>query len=159
MAFNAPPSSDTPKTSPRDAAIMLLARREYSRHELEERLTRKGHALDDIAPVLDALIDEGLQSDERFAEHFVRGHVLRGNGPLKILSGLRSRGIDKTLAKEALAASEVDWYSAACEALQKRFSGPGDSAPEKAKRLRFLASRGYESAHAYHAIEVAFSDE
>ena len=46
--------------TPRDDALRLLARREYSRAELEERLAAKGHEAAAIAECLDALADAGI---------------------------------------------------------------------------------------------------
>ncbi len=154
-----PPSStaDAPDTTPRDAAIRLLARREYSRAELERRLASKGHAAETIAEALDALADEGLQSDARFAEVFVRSRIARGQGPIKIRAELGERGIDRELGRAALAeAGEVDWFELACEALAKRFTGPGAVPRERARRERFLASRGFDVDQVQHALAYAW---
>ncbi|WP_304526293.1 regulatory protein RecX [Halomonas sp. I5-271120] len=164
MAFesgNATRGGGGDQSSPRDDAIRLLARREYSRHELESRLSAKGHAHEDVAACLDALAEQGLQSDERFAEHFVRSRTLRGQGPRKVRAELDQRGVGREMANEALEDAEVDWYQLAAETLARRFSGPGDAPKERAKRERFLAGRGfdfdqlkYALAHAWDAPEV-----
>jgi len=164
MAFesgNATRGGGGDQPSPRDDAIRLLARREYSRHELESRLSAKGHAHEDVAACLDALAEQGLQSDERFAEHFVRSRIQRGQGPRKVRAELDQRGVGRETVNEALEDAEVDWYQLAAETLARRFSGPGDAPKERAKRERFLAGRGfdfdqlkYALAHAWDAPEV-----
>ena len=146
--------------SPRDDAIRLLARREYSRAELERRLSAKGHAAEEIGQVLDALADEGLQSDERFAEVFVRSRIARGQGPIKIRAGLGERGIDAEQARLALdgiqSGESVDWFELASDTLAKRFSGPGEGPRERARRERFLAGRGFDFDQVRHALAHAW---
>lgn len=145
--------------SPRDDAIRLLARREYARAELESRLSTKGHAPQAIAECLDALAEEGLQSDRRFAEHFVRSRLMRGQGPVKIHADVSQRGVPREWADEALADADVDWYQLACEALAKRFSEPGERPRDRARRERFLAGRGFGFAHVRYALSHAWDDE
>ncbi|SDJ16935.1 regulatory protein RecX [Billgrantia gudaonensis] len=153
---------DTVDTSPRDDAIRLLARREYARAELASRLTAKGHAAQAVAECLEALAEEGLQSDDRFAESFVRSRVLRGQGPLKIRAELERRGIDRERLRAMLGAfeesGELDGFALARAALAKRFAGPGDTPRERARRERFLAGRGFDAEQVRHALEHAWDD-
>jgi regulatory protein len=146
--------------SPRDDAIRLLARREYSRAELVERLVRRGHEPGDINDCLAALVEEGLQSDARFAESFLRSRVMRGQGPLKIRSELERRGLDRERIRIAFSEleNEVDWFALAREAVAKRFAGQGDSPRECARRERFLASRGFDFEQVRHALEHAWDE-
>ncbi|GHE22283.1 regulatory protein RecX [Halomonas urumqiensis] len=146
------------KRSPRDDAIRLLAQREYSRAELATRLNARGHEAADIAACLDALAELDLQSDTRFAESFVRSRVLRGQGPLKIRGELARRGIDneQVRATMATASLEVDWFALAAETLSRRFSDPGDTPRERARRERFLAGRGFDFEQVRHAVEHAW---
>ena len=156
----APADSDA---TPRDDAIRLLARREYSRAELEGRLTAKGHDSAAVVECLDALADEGLQSDTRFTESFLRSRILRGQGPLKIRVELSRRGIDRELVRSAFSEQEgqggVDWFALACETLRRRFSGPGDSPRERARRERFLAGRGFDFEQVRHALDHAWDED
>lgn len=147
--------------TPRDDAIRLLARREYSRVELERRLVAKGHDDEATAECLDALAHEGLQSDARFAEVFLRSYIARGQGPLKIRAKLGERGIESDLIRSAFeeaAANELDWFTLACESLAKRFDGPGNTPRERARRERFLAGRGFDFDQTRHALFHAWDD-
>ena len=146
------------EVSPRDMAIQYLARREYSRAELVSRLSAKGVDSDDIHRVLDDLADEGLQSDARFAEVFVRSRIARGQGPVRIRVDMGQRGIAEPLMVLAFEAESPDWQSLACEALAKRFDGPGATPRERAKRERFLAGRGFEFDQVRHAMKHAWND-
>ena len=149
------------ESTPRDAALRLLARREYSRAELEGRLAEKGYASAAVSACLDALADEGLQSDARFAESFLRSRILRGQGPRRIRQELAQRGIDRDLIRTAFveAGPGVDWFALACDTLARRFSGPGDSPRERARRERFLAGRGFDFEQVRHALDHAWDED
>ncbi|MBB3141982.1 regulatory protein RecX [Halomonas organivorans] len=150
---------DTDAT-PRDDAIRLLARREYARAELRERLAAKGHEAEAVEACLAELAEQGLQSDERFAESFLRSRVARCQGPVRIRAELSRRGIDDATAKAAFieAGGEVDWFELAAEALSRRFSGPGEGPRERARRERFLAGRGFDFDQLRHALAHAWDD-
>lgn len=142
--------------SAREVAIQLLARREYSRAELARKLQQKSFDDDDISTCLDALAESALQSDARFAESFVRSRISRGQGVIRIKGELRQRGVDGETLMAALTAVEeresVDWFELARETLRRRFSSPGDSSKERAKRERFLATRGFDFEQIRYAL-------
>ena len=48
------------------------------------------------------LADEGLQSDVRFAEAFVRSRILRGHGLTRIRQDIRQKGIADELVGQTL---------------------------------------------------------
>ncbi|SDL39540.1 regulatory protein [Modicisalibacter muralis] len=152
----------TNDSTPRDDAISLLARREYSRAELQARLATKGHADATISETLDTLARDGLQSDTRFAETFVRSRIARGQGPIKIRAELGNRGIDREMIRAALDDAQhtdgVDWFALACDTLAKRFDDPGSEPRERARRERFLAGRGFDFDQVRHALSHAWDD-
>ncbi|GAB2780093.1 recombination regulator RecX [Halomonas shantousis] len=158
MLRSSTPSESTPgESTPRDDAIRLLGRREYSRAELMTRLRARGHESVAINEALDALAEQGLQSDTRFAEVFVRSRIMRGQGPVKIRAELGARGIDSSLIAMSLEAVEVDWQQLACETLARRFDGPGQGPRERARRERFLAGRGFDFSQVRYALGHAWS--
>lgn len=142
--------------TPRSIAIGLLARREYSRAELAQRLAKKSFEHCAIEECLDKLIEQGLQSDDRFAASFVRSRILRGQGVIRIKGELRQRGVDQetlNAAFESVAASEhVDWFELARDTLARRFDSSGETPKERAKRERFLASRGFDFEQIRYAL-------
>ncbi|MCC5902543.1 MAG: regulatory protein RecX [Halomonas sp.] len=144
------------EATPREIAIQLLARREYSRAELARKLQQKPFEDDDITACLDALAEQALQSDSRFAESFVRSRIARGQGAIRIKGELRQRGIDQETLVAALAIVEeregVDWFELARETLARRYISPGESPKERAKRERFLASRGFNFEQIRYAL-------
>ena len=130
----------------RDSAVRLLARREHSRFELARKLSRRGHPHDLIEEIVGSLARAGLQSDERFAQAFVRSALGRGQGPLKIRAGLTERGVDSDIASDYFELDAHEWGERAASALRKRFgSAPVENRADWARRARFLAGRGFPS--------------
>lgn len=115
---------------------------------------------DELEQVLDELEHDGLLSDRRFAEAFVRYRAGRGQGRARIRYDLRSKGVSDELVSSALQAEPVDWYELACDVLAKRFgrSVPEDYA-ERAKRMRFLQQRGFSSDEIQHALDSLRDEE
>lgn len=124
------------------AAMRLLARREYARHELLQRLQQKGYQAEQIEPVLAALIERGYLSDARFAESLVRSRRGRGYGPVRIRAELQERRVSDDAA---LVAAE-DWVAQAREVRRKRFGETLPTDPrERQKQIRFLQYRGFSA--------------
>ena len=125
-------------------ALRLLARREHSELELRHKLAGRqfGDAL--IDTVVAELAAQGLVSDRRFAEAYVRGRFERGFGPQRIQSELRERGVATDLAAETLAELSGAWVDSAARQRNKRFgAGLPEDARERARQMRFLQQRGF----------------
>lgn len=139
---------DEPKINPYAAAIRLLSLREYGRRELQGKLLSKGFAATDVDVLLESLEQQGLLSDERFVDAYVRSRGNRGYGPRRIEAELRERGIGDELADERIAAGpseeESDWVARAAEVRCRKFGEelPKDF-PERAKQMRYLEYRGF----------------
>lgn len=136
-----------------------MARREHSRVELVRKLSVDFAAAGvPIAPVLDQLAVEGLQSDARFAEAFVASRVRRGQGPQRIRRELIERGIAVELIQHTLTAAEVDWCALALTVSAQKFGRKSaEDWPERARRARFLQYRGF-GADEIQAILAAPAD-
>ncbi len=140
---------ENPLITVRRAAMNLLARREQSFAELQQKLTQKFPDLDRdgvIIPALERLQEENLQSDARFLESYVRHRMHAGMGPLRIDMELGQKGVNSNEARAAIYHEDNDWVVQCQEAMTKRFSEspPADMA-EKQKRYRFLQQRGFDS--------------
>jgi regulatory protein len=139
----------------REVALGLLARREHSKRELIIKLRARGGPEKIITQVVDQLAAEGMQSDARFAETFVRSRVDRGRGPLRIRAELIERGLEDDLIAEALLQYDDWWRDLALEAYNKRY---GENTPlgdieERSKRSMFLQRRGFTADQIRYAIE------
>lgn len=139
-------SADDGRQAARAAAMGLLARREYSRRELQGRLARR-YPVDLVERVLDELAAERLLSDERFGEVFTRSRADRGFGPRRIAAELERHGIGRERAKALLDACEGDWWERLKSLHVRRFGSEAPKDPkERARRLRFFFARGFSSA-------------
>jgi regulatory protein len=135
----------TPETGDlRERALRLLARREHSRAELARKLESTGFAHQDIAPLLDEFETRNWLSDHRFAESYVADHRARA-GSVKLAYDLRQRGVSDAIIEVVLGENQDGELEHAREVWEKKFgSAPADAA-EKARQMRFLQSRGFES--------------
>ena len=123
----------------------LLARREHSRLELYQKLKQKKFEPNIINTELDKLSDEGLQSDERFAEAFLRSRIDKGKGPNIILSELLQKGVDELLVSNVLESiSEGQWCEVAYETMNKKLGNESELDYDKQlKLMKFLNNRGF----------------
>ena len=139
----------------RRAAMDLLARREHSRQELGQKLLRRFSGQQDAIDIeIDRLNEEGLQSDSRLAEAFIRSRVNRGQGPVKIRAELRQKGVSDGDISLAMEACEVDWFEQARDAADRKFGATlaidedyDEAMRLKAKVSRFLQQRGFTFDH------------
>ena len=124
--------------------MRLLAGREHSRSELIAKLARRGFGAEELKPVLEDLVERGLQSDARFAEQFVAARVRRGSGPLRIRAELRRRGVAEELIARELESDPEVWLERLRAVHERKFgtAPPGDR-KDLARRIRFLESRGF----------------
>jgi regulatory protein len=137
--------SERDPVAARKAAMDLLARREHSRRELLRKLGQH-FAPQVLEGALEQLARDGLQSDARFAEAYVRQRSERGYGPLRLVRELRERGIDSGLADRAVFGADCDWARLARGVAEKKFGAePPEDRKELARRLRFLHYRGFDT--------------
>ena len=128
----------------RRVGMDFLVRREHSRYELRRKLKARANEADDVDAVLQQLVDEKLQSDERFTEVYVHHRVNAGIGPMKISYELRQKGIDESLAEVILEPLEEEWDDMMRRLRERKYGEeiPSDYA-ERMKQARFLQNRGF----------------
>lgn len=138
-----------------EAMIQLLARREYSQHELRQRIAPRVADEVMLETVLARLEQQGYQSDRRCAGILARQRAGQGYGERRIRHDLRERGIENTLIDEALAELDMDWFDLARQQAVRRY---GDGAPadarERARRMRHLLGRGFGYDEVNHALSA-----
>ena len=153
----------SPQPSLREQAVKFLARRDHSRAELSRKLSPLGSP-EEINAVLDQLEQTGLLSDARAAAAYVRGHAARF-GAAKLNYTLRAKGISAELIEASLTQPDLgDELQRARELWRRKFGQKPDRMPdggeakERARRARFLQSRGF-SAEIIHKLLKAPDDE
>jgi regulatory protein len=131
-------------------ALALLTRAEQCRSLLEAKLEKRGLKARAARLALDRLEAEGLLSDRRYAEAWLRGRD-PSDGPMKLLLGLRARGIDSKIAAEALAAVlDPETRRLALEkALRRELSRAKGDRDETRVRLKGLGFRSEEIREAF----------
>ena len=70
----------------------FLSRREHSSKEIYQKMSRRVESIEMLMEVIDGLEQDGLLSDERFAESYFQSRKRRGFGPLRIKNELIQRG-------------------------------------------------------------------
>ena len=124
-------------------AVRLLARREYARADLEQRLVAHGASRDDVTAVLDELSAQGLLSNERFAQALVAQKA--GSYSRRSIRGeLKRKGVSGETIDGALDDASIDDDAALLALWQRRFGAAPANDREKARQVRFLQSRGFE---------------
>ncbi|MFQ3325098.1 MAG: regulatory protein [Pseudomonadales bacterium] len=126
------------------SAMNMLAMREHSRFELEQKLCKKSEDNALIAIVLNKLESDNLLDDQRFALMFIRSKSNNGFGLYKIKQELQAKGVAKILIADTLAELEINWFEKASELYLKRVARVTDiDIKEKHKQSRYLQNRGF----------------
>lgn len=137
----------------RVAAINLLSRREYSRHELYQKLIARTSSETVLEKILNRLEEAGYQSDLRFSESFLRSRINRGLGKMRIERELKEKGIQQDLIEQCFQ-TDTDWFELAYESGLRKFHSLNLSDyKEKQKAFRYLAYRGFSMEHIHFAVE------
>jgi regulatory protein len=136
-------------------AIRLLARRDYGRAELAQRLLARGGAHDEVERTLDALERRGYLSDARFAQAVVDRKAGR-YGRRAIAQELKEKRVAPAAAADALASlAGGDELAEATALWQRRFGVAPANDREKARQLRFLHARGYSTSVTWKVLRNA----
>lgn len=125
----------------RARALRLLARREHSRAELARKLLQHSESSAALEFVLLELEKKKQLSDERYAEERARW-LSRKYGAAMIRHDLRARGVAAELIDRVSSAGELERARAI---LERKYRAPATTREERAKRARFLRSRGFSS--------------
>jgi regulatory protein len=154
------PLSDAPDSPAelRARALRLLARREHTRAELARKLAAHAGEGETVAAVLDALVAKKQLSDERYAEERSR-QLGRKYGAARIRHDLMSKGVEPATAERLAAESAASDFERARAILVRKYRSPATSAPERAKRMRFLQSRGFATDIIRRVLGSCYNDD
>lgn len=133
--------------------VDLISRRDYSKHELSEKLRMDGYPTNCFEQAVSRACEGGLVDDCRFAEAYVRSKLSCGWGLRKIERSLKEKGIEPDDVEgwpDAFLDGETELDRARALVSTRRV--PAKNAFEKT--ARFLASRGYSSSVAYKVARM-----
>lgn len=126
----------------RGRALRLLARREHTRRELEQKLSPHVEDGAELSALLDDLTVRGWLSESRAVEQLVASK--RGRyGPARIRQLLTQRGVSREGMEPALSALKDSEIDAARAVWSRKFREPPRDANERARQVRFLQARGF----------------
>ncbi|WP_428464681.1 recombination regulator RecX [Photobacterium kagoshimensis] len=145
-----------PKKSVQEAAIGYLSRRDHAEKELRQKLIARGYSDEEVDKAIHFCQDYNWLNDVRYASIMVRNGIAKGWGELRIQQEMALKGVDSSIMDQVLEAAEVDWYQHACDVAARKFGQtPIDTLKEKAKRYRFMQSRGFN----FDQIAYAFGQD
>ncbi len=130
-------------------AMRLLANRPRAVKDMLRQLRNRGHDPSAAVEAVGRLQANGLLNDLEFARHFTRVRSGKGHGPVRPISDLLARGVDKRLAEravyETMEEEEIDPQAQARALAEKRSAQLGDLPPETKRRrlLAYLGRRGF----------------
>ena len=130
------------------SALAILARREHSQAELRDKLMRQYPSHDLwVEQVLERLVIEGYQSDERFIEVYLRSRISKGYGTQRLRQELRSKGLDAAVIEEALNQhlNGLVIYEQMTNVWTKKFGYLPETPKQKNQQMQFLLYRGFRS--------------
>jgi regulatory protein len=157
----------------REIALALLAHRARTRQELARKLRKKGFGRDRIDACLARLEERGLLNDAAVAAALVRDRLRhRPRGEARMVSELRSKGIEQAVAAETIARvfadEEVDDAALARDAASAWLARQGAAVHEALGKLRspdrdkarrrlygYLARRGFRGDAVSAAMDHA----
>jgi regulatory protein len=138
----------------RARALRLLARREHTRRELERKLAPHAGSSDALNALFLELKARNQLSEARFAEE--RARVLsRKYGAARIRQDLKCKGVDQETIERVSAGDELERARAI---LARKYREPAATREERARRMRFLQSRGFSSEIIYKLLSARESD-
>lgn len=125
----------------RARALRLLARREHSRAELARKLAPRAESPGVLAELLESLEQKKQLSDARYAEARVR-QLSRKYGAARIRQDLKASGVGGDIIDGVCGEGELERARAI---LERKYRVPAATREERARRMRFLQSRGFSS--------------
>jgi SOS response regulatory protein OraA/RecX len=121
-------------------ALKLLRRKDYTQHQLRQRLEAKFGAVPDQVPA--QLLAKRFLDDRRYADNFIAKHPEAH--PDRVREDLQEAGVDAGIIEQAVAA--VDWPSLR-SVLKAKMTGWRLSPPlqrrDAARLFRVLSRLGY----------------
>jgi len=152
------PRQPTEKT-PRQRALECLDRRDYSRKELQRKLTEKGVSPEEAAEAVEYLVSLGFVDDARYAALVLRQYAGKGYGKNRVRMELQRRGLDRDVIDNALA-EMPEQEDTLDRLLQQKLRGSFDRANIK-KATDALLRKGYgyeEISSALHRLRADAED-
>ena len=136
-------------------ALRLLSAREHSRAELERKLAPFDEPPGALAQVLDALAAKDFINEGRVVESVLHRRSAK-LGASRIKHELQVKGLEPEAVAQAVSDLKASEPARAFEVWRKKFGTAANTPAERAKQVRFLASRGFGGEAIARVVSGAF---
>jgi regulatory protein len=123
-------------------ALRALSGREHSRVELERKLLPHESHSGELAQILDELTAKGFISEERVAQSVLHRRAAK-LGTARVVQEMRAKGLGSEAVAQAAEQLKATEFERAQSAWQRKFGEVATNPLDRAKHMRFLASRGF----------------
>lgn len=140
-----PDHSNPPKPENRaliSVSLKLLAMRDMSRSQFEQKLAAKEFTREEIAGAVDWCVAEGWLNEVRYAESMAR-RLAQKYGASRVAQTLKQKGLGEEVIADTVAAIKNGEFYRAQQVWSRKFDALPDSAEARAKQSRYLQSRGF----------------
>jgi regulatory protein len=142
-------------------ALYYLGKREYSRKELHEKITPFSESLEltrqQVNQILTELESKDWLSDRRYVDQFIFSKK-RKFGLKKMEYELKMHGVNEIIIHNALNEIKSEEYNLAKNIWEKKFRKLPENPEERLKQMRFLQSRGINSALIHQILSGKLSE-
>ena len=145
----------TPTLSLTGRALRLLSTREHSRVELERKLLKYEEEPGALAKVLDTLAAKDFINEDRVVASVLHRRSAK-LGTARIKQELQSKGLEPEAVAQAVIELKASEPERAFAVWRKKFGAPATTPAERAKQVRFLASRGFGGEAIARVVSGAF---
>ena len=145
-----------------ESALNLLTARDMTAHDLISALKRRGYLPSVAESVCERLIENRLIDDSRYAQRYVELRQDSSVGRYAMKRKLRAKGIDESIAEEALEVLDDESQLASARELAKKLARRYEKEEpyaRKSKLSQALARRGYSWDIVKEAIESLGMDD
>jgi regulatory protein len=122
--------------------LRLLAMREHTRAELEQKLARHDPDPDELRQALDDLQAKGFISEERVVESVLHSRGSR-LGARRVRQELQAKGVSDAAMAQAMDQLRATELERARGVWRKKFGRVATDPKERARQVRFLLTRGF----------------
>ena len=123
-------------------ALRYLSMREHSRLELVQKLKSFEETPGELESLLDELEAKGFINEQRVLDSLVHRRAAK-LGAARIRQELQGKGLAPESVQQAVTQLQATELERAREVWRRKFGEPARTPSERARQLRFLASRGF----------------
>lgn len=120
-----------------------LARREHSEKEIYLKFISLVESKNKLLEEINKLKEEGLLSDDRFAEAYIKSRYYSGFGPVRIQYELEKKGVLQKKIENAFQETGLDWDSKLEKEFKKKYL-PQEAKLNYDKIIKFFLYRGFD---------------